>query len=34
MDPKGVEDIKYVVDVYSTAHAFSSSYASTWVEGF
>jgi hypothetical protein len=26
--------VEEVMDVYFTAHAFSSSYSSTWVEGF
>jgi hypothetical protein len=33
MDPKGVEIVKYVVDVYFTAHAFSSSFAITFLVG-
>jgi hypothetical protein len=33
VDPKGVEDVKYVVDDYFIAHAFSSSFASTLMVG-
>jgi hypothetical protein len=33
VDPKGVEDVKLVVDVYFSAHASSSSFASTLIVG-
>jgi hypothetical protein len=33
VDPKGVENVKKVLDAYFTAHAFSSSYASTLKKG-
>jgi hypothetical protein len=33
VDPKWMEDVKYIMDVYFTAYAFSSNYASTLMVG-